>query len=164
MQKHQSALTMRETPNQRMAVAAMATVHITIAKTAPTKTPRGEATGQATPPRERQKGVPITATIAKAAISHVLALMAIIVKAVTSKGKAAISPALATIAKEAAISPVKAISLVKVISKEKEAISKEKEATVPVTTVMAQVTPQKVEPEGASVLEVQDIILMRSTA
>ena len=90
---------------QRVAVTAMAIVHVTTVKTtvsnvkeaispvkdiivttAPIKAPKEEATGQVTPPRENRRKDTVHATIGKADT-----VLATIAKVATSKGKVATS-------------------------------------------------------------------------
>lgn len=156
MQKHQDALLMRGTPNQRVAVAATAIVHVTTVKA--TISSMTEATSL------------VHDTIAKAAISRGKAAIshvhAIIAKAVICKGKAAIVLDIITGKKAISVAKV-AISKGKVASSlalatiAKAAISRKKAAISP---AIVMVTPPKGEPEGASVLTPLTTILMQSTA
>ena len=156
MQKHQGALLMRGTPNQRVAVAATAIVHVTTVKATISSTTEAISL--------------VHDTIAKAVISKgrvAISLgLAIIAKAAISKEKAAIVPD--TIIEKKATSLVKvviskgraAISLVPDTTK-KAAISRER---MVISLAAVKDTPPKGEPEGASVLTPQATILMQSTA
>ena len=155
MQKHQGALLMRVTPNQRVAVAATAIVHVTTVKVTINSTMEAISL--------------VHDTIAKALISKgrvAISLgLAIIAKAAISKEKAAIVPDTikkkATSPAKAAISKGKAaISLVPDTTK-KAVISSVKEV---ISLAIVKGTPPKGEPEGASVLAPLATILMQSTA
>lgn len=166
MQKHQDALLMRGTPNQRTAVAAMAIVRRVTTTT--DKTAMGVrcvlASIALTITIRARKAISLAKVISKGRVVTSLVL-AIIVKAVMGKEKVAISPVPATIVKEAispekvvtnrekvAISPVLATIVKVAINREKAATNRERVAISSVKVVTT------------AVLVLTATILMLSTA
>lgn len=166
MQKHQDALLMRGTPNQRTAVAAMAIVRRVTTTT--DRTAMGVrcvlASIALTITIRARKAISLAKVISKGRVVTSLVL-AIIVKAVMGKEKVVISPVPVTIVKEAinlakvvtnrekvAISPVLATIVKVAINREKVATNRERVAISSVKVVTT------------AVLVLTATILMLSTA
>ena len=159
MLKHQDALLMRGTPNQRTAVAAMAIVRRVTTTT--DKTAMGVrcvlASIALTITIRARKAISLAKVISRGRVVTSLVL-AIIVKAVMGREKVAISPVPVTIVKEA-------INLAKVVTnREKVAISPVLATIVKVATNRERVAISSVKVVTTAVLVLTATILMLSTA
>ena len=159
MLKHQDALLMRGTPNQRTAVAAMAIVRRVTTTT--DRTAMGVrcvlASIALTITIRARKAISLAKVISRGRVVTSLVL-AIIVKAVMGREKVAISPVPVTIVKEA-------INLAKVVTnREKVAISPVLATIVKVATNRERVAISSVKVVTTAVLVLTATILMLSTA
>ena len=165
MQKHQDALLMRGTPNQRTAVAVMAIVRRVTTTT--DRTAMGVrcvlASIALTITIRARKAISLAKVISRGRVVT-SPVLAIIVKAAISREKVAISPVPATIVK-VATNLAKAISPEKVVTnREKVAISPVLATIVKAATNRERVAISSVKVVTTAVLVLTATILMLSTA